>query len=112
MTDEAMELLKSYAWPGNVREVRNVVERSLVISPHDAIGSAYLPERIKRHLTSRQQISIPIGLSSLEVERMLILHTLASAGNNKAKAAKILGVRVIFHVKLLTLLVKEDTGSF
>jgi DNA-binding NtrC family response regulator len=100
-TDESLEMLCDYDWPGNVREIRNVVERALVICPDEYIGPRYLPERIQRQTSAQQHIQIPVGCSTHEAERLLILQTLASAGNNKAKAAKILGMsRKTLHNKL------------
>ncbi len=101
--DECLEMLTAYDWPGNVREIRNVVERALVMSNDESIGSEYVPEKIHSHVASRVQINIPLGSSSYEAERILILQTLASAGNNKAKAAKILGLsRKTLHNKLVS----------
>jgi DNA-binding NtrC family response regulator len=98
---ETMEILSSYEWPGNVREVRNVVERALVICTNDTVTPQYLPARIRTKVTPDGVISIPVGCSTQEAERILILQTLASAGYNKAKAAKILGVsRKTLHNKL------------
>jgi DNA-binding NtrC family response regulator len=102
-TDECLEMLYEYAWPGNVREIRNVVERAVVICPHELIGPSYIPERIQCKNPVKQHINIPLGCSAYEAERILILQTLASAGNNKAKAARILGVsRKTLHNKLMT----------
>ena len=101
--DECMEMLTAYDWPGNVREIRNVVERALVMSNDESLGSEYVPEKIQSHVASRIQINIPLGSSSHEAERILILQTLASAGNNKAKTAKILGLsRKTLHNKLVS----------
>ena len=99
---EALEVMKGYDWPGNVREIRNVVERAVVICPGPEIGAGYLPERISaRSVSRRHSVSIPIGSSTQEAEKILISETLASAGNNKAKAARILGVsRKTLHNKL------------
>ena len=61
----------------------------------------FLPARIRTKVTPDGVINIPVGCSTQEAERILILQTLASAGNNKAKAAKILGVsRKTLHNKL------------
>ncbi len=104
-SEECLEMLSEYAWPGNVREIRNVVERAVVICPDEILGPQYIPERIQKQNPVKQHIYIPLGCSAHEAERILILQTLASAGNNKAKAARILGVsRKTLHNKLLTFL--------
>ena len=101
--DECVNLMSNYNWPGNVREIKNVIERAFVLCSHDSIGTQYLPERIKSQHASEILINIPLGSSSQEAERILILQTLASAGNNKAKTAKILGLsRKTLHNKLAT----------
>ena len=101
-SEESLHLLTEYDWPGNVRELRNVVERALVISPHYIITPRYVPERLRTAAAPEPQINIPLGCSSQEAEKILILQTLASAGNNKAKAARILGMsRKTLHNKLL-----------
>jgi DNA-binding NtrC family response regulator len=98
---EAMDILNAYDWPGNVRELRNVVERALVIGPHDVIPARYLPDRVLARPATSQTVQIPIGSSTQEAEKILILQTLASAGYNKTKAARILGVsRKTLHNKL------------
>ena len=100
-TDEALELLNDYDWPGNVREIRNIIERAVVICPHDYIGPRYLPDRIRQQVPTRTLINIPLGSSSQEAEKILILQTLASVGNNKSKTARILGLsRKTLHNKL------------
>lgn len=99
--DETSELLYAYEWPGNVRELKNIVERAFVICPNEVITSHYLPKKLQKPVKDQKSINIPIGCSTQEAERMIILQTLASTGNNKAKAAKILGVsRKTLHNKL------------
>jgi DNA-binding NtrC family response regulator len=100
-TSEYIEMLQSYHWPGNVRELRNAIERAVVICPGESISVLDLPEKILKTQNEIMHISIPIGSSVEEAEKKLILETLASVGNNKAKAARILGVsRKTLHNKL------------
>jgi DNA-binding NtrC family response regulator len=100
-TIEYMDMLQSYRWPGNIRELRNAVERAVVICPGEYISILDLPEKILKTQAEIMHISIPIGSSVEEAEKKLILETLASVGNNKAKAARILGVsRKTLHNKL------------
>jgi DNA-binding NtrC family response regulator len=102
-SDECFEMLIAYEWPGNVRELKNVVERSVVICQNEVIGPESLPERLSPQQVVRSHITIPVGSSTHEAERLLILQTLASVGNNKSKAARILGVsRKTLHNKLLS----------
>jgi DNA-binding NtrC family response regulator len=100
-TSDYVEMLQSYHWPGNIRELRNAIERAIVICPGESISVLDLPEKILKTQTEIMHISIPIGSSVEEAEKKLILETLASVGNNKAKAARILGVsRKTLHNKL------------
>jgi len=109
--DESMGLMKAYDWPGNIRELKNCVERCIVLfEGHTAIGADMLPGTITRRnqLTSNGHlgnqngyIHIPVGTSLEEIERMAIQQTLNSVDNNKTEAAKILGfARKTLHNKL------------
>jgi DNA-binding NtrC family response regulator len=100
-TSDYVEMLQAYHWPGNIRELRNAIERAVVICPGESISVLDLPEKILKTQNEILHISIPIGSSVEEAEKKLILETLASVGNNKAKAARILGVsRKTLHNKL------------
>lgn len=100
-TNDYIEMLQTYHWPGNIRELRNAIERAVVICPGESISVLDLPEKILKTQNEIMHISIPIGSSVEEAEKKLILETLASVGNNKAKAARILGVsRKTLHNKL------------
>lgn len=102
-SDKCMEMLIAFDWPGNVRELQNVVERAVVICPDEIIVPRYLPERISMEEPALSHIRIPIGTSTQEAERIIILKTLASVGKNKSKAARILGLsRKTLHNKLLS----------
>jgi two-component system NtrC family response regulator len=91
----------SYNWPGNIRELRNVVERSVVTCKDKVITQKILPAHITLMKNGGSSITLPIGISSREAERRFILQTLAEAGNNKTKTAQILGLsRKTLHNKL------------
>ena len=98
ISPEAEELLVSYRWPGNIRELRNVVERIVVLEKDDLIRPGHLPAEIL-HLKERVAakaspgLTIPdAGLSLEEVEKNLIVQALEKAGQNKTTAAKLLGI--------------------
>ena len=91
-TEEAKNHLVRYDWPGNIRELRNVIERMVIMCPNDVITPNYLPENIMDSRPKESFITIPIGTSLKTVEKNLILKTLSAVDNNKSKAAHLLGL--------------------
>ena len=111
ISPEAMEELKNYDWPGNVRELRNVIERAMIIATERLVRPEDLPERVRRSGTGELSlVSSPSAARAgnlrrilAETERRIILETLRSAGGNKSKAAKILGIhRTSLYEKMRT----------
>jgi len=101
-TPAAADLLEQYPWPGNIRELRNVTERTMILTTEGEIDVRHLPEEIRdRHAEkgngqplSEADIS-PTGdqfLSLRELEDNYIEQVLAATGNNKTQAARILGI--------------------
>ncbi len=88
----ALEVLKGFRWPGNVRQLRNVIERALIVTSGPLIGVADLPAELKRGGSGNEVLEIKLGTSLDEVERDLIKRTVEFAGGNKSRAAEILGV--------------------
>ncbi len=91
----AMRLLMNYHWQGNVRELENVIERSLIMAGDDVINKDILPPHIKGNVEQHNALSLDIpdeGLSIEDVERGLIKKALAKAEGNKSKASKLLGI--------------------
>jgi DNA-binding NtrC family response regulator len=94
-SDDAMAMLKAYSWPGNVRELRNVIERSVVLAKGDWVEEKDLPPYVRDPSLRPEKIVFAVGDTTVaDAERELILKTLARAGNNKAEAARQLGVDV------------------
>ena len=98
---ESLAVLQRHEWRGNVRELKNVIERAFVLSE----GADILPHHIVLHRRSpvtatsvpdpalAGQISIPKkGLTLEEIEREAILITLRAVGGNQSKAARVLGI--------------------
>jgi DNA-binding NtrC family response regulator len=94
-TDESMTLLKAYSWPGNVRELRNIIERSTVLAKSDWIEEKDLPPYVRNPSLRPEKLVFSVGETTVaDAEKELILKTLEKAGNNKAEAARQLGVDV------------------
>ena len=91
LSDEARELLAGYAWPGNTRELRNALERALVVSKEDELGVESFPG-IAAQGASRGRAALA-GLKSIEeLEREAIGATLEATRYKISQAADILGV--------------------
>jgi DNA-binding NtrC family response regulator len=95
LSNESRQALESYPWPGNVRELRNVIERGLVLAKTGRIGTEHLPLFLREPgASAKETIAVPLGTTVADAERELILKTLEQTGNNKAEAARWLGVDV------------------
>ncbi len=93
--DSAREMLERHAWPGNVRELRNVIERATIVARSGWIEPRHLPAYLQMLKQGTQPtITMPAGTTLAEAERLLILQTLERVGNNKAEAARQLGLDV------------------
>ena len=93
--DSSLDLLRAYAWPGNVRELRNVIERAVVLAGDGWIECSHFPPYLSgREFQGAHGLQIPAGITAAEAEKRLVLHTLDRVGNNKAEAARQLGLDV------------------
>ena len=116
----ALELLQTHNFPGNVRELRNILERAVIVCNDEEIQRHHLApisidqRQHQRH--SSDNVSIPLGMPIAEVERLLIMRTLRKTGNNKTHAAEMLGISLkTLHNKLNAYRKAEmltETGEF
>jgi DNA-binding NtrC family response regulator len=99
---EAMYVLERYPWPGNIRELRNVIERATILADSDFIEPRHLPPTlVSRGEESLPTMTISPGTTVDEAERQLIMLTLDHTRNNKTRAAEILGISLkTLHNKL------------
>jgi DNA-binding NtrC family response regulator len=102
-----IERMMAYDWPGNARELRNTVERAVILCPDGApLDPSHLPPNFGRSQPAAPSfdgdaVMVPVGTTVDAAERMLILRTLDAAGQNKTRAAEILGVSLkTLHNKL------------
>jgi DNA-binding NtrC family response regulator len=104
LTPDALGALTSYRWPGNIRELENVLARALALRQGSTITRRNLPPQISA-IAPSEQASEPFAenptLSLDEVERRYIFRVLEATRGNKLKAAAILGIdRSTLHRKL------------
>lgn len=85
--DHELSLLKAYSWPGNIRELKNVIERSLLLNrqPSECVAD---PAAIKKSMVEPEETSLQLD----EIEKRHILKVLAENGGNKSSAARVLGI--------------------
>ena len=100
----AISALKFHEWPGNVRELRNVIERAVIICSGEQIERHHFapyPIEQREKLRNEDTISFPVGTPLEEAERQIIVRTLQKTGNNKTRAAALLGISLkTMHNKL------------
>lgn len=103
-----LDRMMAYDWPGNARELRNLVERAVILCPDGApLDVGHLPPNFGRSATQPPHpgdpgvVPIRVGTTVDEAERLLIFRTLESTGQNKTRAAEILGISLkTLHNKL------------
>ncbi len=91
ITPQAMESLVNYGWPGNIRELQNVMERAVVLNRTGVIESSDLPVDVGGE-GQPKTVTIPLGFSLRQVERLMMDEVLKVSHGDKKQAAKILGV--------------------
>ena len=108
---EAMYVMEHYPWPGNIRELRNVIERATILCEGDFIELRHLPESlVTKGEETLPSLTIAPGTTVDEAERRLIVMTLEHTRNNKTKAAEVLGISLkTLHNKLNRM--KEESGA-
>ncbi len=94
ISEKALRLLKSYSWPGNIRELENVVERAVIMATKKVITVDDLPEHLLSAANESREktLEVDIGTNIEEMERRLILETLNYTGGDKNQTARILGI--------------------
>jgi DNA-binding NtrC family response regulator len=102
---EVLDIFMSHTWPGNIRELRNVLERAAIMCEKELITRASLPGEFGRTSAKGPSdlttIKFPVGTTVDAMERELILQTLNATGNNKTRAAELLGISLkTLHNKL------------
>jgi DNA-binding NtrC family response regulator len=103
LTPGAERVLAAASWEGNVRELRNVIERATILAPGPFIETKHLPPVLTDEppVPQQPQLALAPGTTVEEAERRLIVMTLAHTRDNKTRAAEILGISLkTLHNKL------------
>ena len=94
ISESAMEVLKGYSWPGNIRQLENLLERTVMLVHGDVIEIDDLPEEVRQvqNIANNATSKIAVGPDLEAMEKAYIYYTLANTGWNKSQTAKILGI--------------------
>lgn len=90
-TADAFDRLNTWSWPGNIRELENVIERSVVLAKDSLIGAECIHFEA---VVDEMALDFAPGMSLSEVEKRLILQTLELTAQNRTRAAQMLGISI------------------
>jgi len=97
VSNEVMEIFQNYNWPGNTRQLKNVIERAVVLAKGDMITLKELPEEF----TLKGKTETPLNKTLKDLEIQAIKNALNECEGNKSKSAKMLGIsRKAFYKRL------------
>jgi two-component system, NtrC family, response regulator AtoC len=97
----SLEIFLTYYWPGNIRELANVLERAVVLAPAEAITPDLLPPQLSQK--RKEEISVGISLEEAlkKFKREFISRTLSVTKDNQSQAAKLLGIQRTYLNRLI-----------
>jgi len=101
ITDDALALLMRYPFPGNIRELENIIERAFILCTTSNIDIDCLPEYIRLEQEDHPSAAGPPDVSLKNAERDIIIETLKKFGGNRTHAAKELGIHRVTLVRKL-----------
>jgi DNA-binding NtrC family response regulator len=92
VTPEAAEFLRRYAWPGNVRQLRNLIERSVLLEKGPLLGVEHLPQEIAETVEGHAGAPAASSLSLAQIEERHIKQVMRMTQGNKSRAARVLAI--------------------
>ncbi len=108
---DALRLLAGHDWKGNIRELSNAIERSVIFAAGEDIASADLPDAVRAATPRDPEPSANLKEATAEFERAHILRMIEQCGGNKRKAAKLLGLGVTSLYRKLGAQVEEPDAD-
>ncbi|MFA5293196.1 MAG: sigma-54 dependent transcriptional regulator [Phycisphaerae bacterium] len=90
VSDSVLKILKSYSWPGNIRQLKNCIRTMAVMTDSETLDMKDIPAEI--HQVRQLSGQVTAGVSLNDLERQAIIDTLTKVDNNREKAAKLLGI--------------------
>jgi two-component system response regulator HydG len=118
ISSEVMSIFRKYAWPGNLRELRNVVRRAVLFTTGDTIEQSSIPPEMIEAISAKPGLLMGEELNGVQdlksiqesTERQLIAKTLLDTGYNKAKTARLLNIdRKTLYIKMEKYNIKENS---
>ena len=102
LADATKKTLEAYPWPGNIRELANIIERAVVMDYDDVVGPEHLALESSAHAmlhgsaeaSEPEGKNLPVGMSLHELEKRMIIETLHSQENNRKRTAETLGISI------------------
>ena len=88
ISDEALKILKAYPWPGNLRELKSVINKAAILADSDII----MPNALPSHLTLNKEAQYRAPRTLKDIEKEHIIDVLEKTGGNQSKASEILGI--------------------
>lgn len=87
-----VQMLESYDWPGNIRELQHIVQRSVLVCEKSTLLPEHLPPRFQKSEAIKHRVYFDVGTPLDDVEHEMILRTLDMTQNNRKEAAELLGI--------------------
>jgi Nif-specific regulatory protein len=102
ISEEAMQKMQQYNWPGNIRELRNAIERAVVMGDGETIIPEDLPIKQSKQPTERAMVGLTLEEALNHFKRDFIIMNLKHTGGNRSQAAKIMDIQRTYLSRLIS----------